>query len=121
MRLEDKYNQSNLIELEDLFKGPVTTDVSFWGSRIVTVQGYEGSLNIHDLGIDLIGIAKSGDRNLSHQEKSAGVGLTFRLQIFYRETDGKGNFLARIFMYIREFSFFNPYTVRFFIEEGNLY
>lgn len=120
MRLEDKYNQSNLTEVHDLFNG-AATEVSFWGTRLVTVNGYEGSLRLHDLGVDLIGTAKSGDRQLSHEERASGISLTYRLQIFYKETDGKGNFLARIFMYIREFTFFNPYTVRFFIEDGKLY
>lgn len=120
MQLEEKYNQCNLTGLFDLFTR-ATTDVTFWGTRIVTVAGYEGSLSLHDIAIDLIGIAKSGDSPLNHEDRCSGTSLTYRLQIFYKETDGKGNFLARIFLYIREFTFFNPYTVRYFIEEGNLY
>lgn len=94
---------------------------TFWGSRVVEVKGYTGSVYLDDLARKIL---EAGGRrceadDLLPAERIAGIGIVRKLKDFYRTSDIRiknSNFFTRLLNWIREFSFF-PYTTRFYIEE----
>jgi len=96
--------------------------VSFWGKRIITVDGYKGSFPLHALARKVLhaGYERCESDDLTIQERIAGIQVMHRLRNFYQVTDHQirqANWLTRLLNVIREFSFF-PYTPRFHTEDG---
>lgn len=98
--------------------------VSFWGKRLIKVDGYEGSFPLHALARKILyaSYKRCESDDLTLQERVAGIQVMHRLRNFYQVTDHQirqANWLTRLLNLIREFSFF-PYTSRFHTEDGSM-
>ena len=95
--------------------------ISFWGSRVITVG--RGQIELDTLSSKILDAAKIRSKNadyLTPQERIAGIELTKKLNHFYTLTDQElknSNWFVRILNWIREFNFFMPYTDRWHVEE----
>lgn len=94
---------------------------TFWGSRVVEVNGFTGSVYLDDIANKILraGNHRSDADDLTPAERIAGVEVVRKLENFYRVTDiqiQNSNFFTKFLNWIREFSFI-PYTTRFYIEE----
>ena len=111
---------SQLATVKDLIDvaQPKTT---FWGSRVVEVNGFTGSVYLDDIARKILrtsGLRSDAD-DLLPAERIAGVEIVKKLEGCYRITDTQiqnSNFFTRFLNWIREFSLF-PYTTRFHIKE----
>lgn len=97
---------------------------SFWGSRVVEVEGYSGSVYLDSLAerVQRTVYARDSMDYLRPGERIAGIEIVRKLQQFYIETDNQiesSNCLTRLFNWIREFSFVPYYSSRFYIQ-GNV-
>lgn len=98
-----------------------STKTTFWGSRVVKVNGFTGSVYLDDIANKIVraGNQRSDADDLTPEERIAGVEVVRKLENFYRVTDiqiQNSNFFTKFLNWIREFSFM-PYPTRFFIEE----
>lgn len=94
---------------------------TFWGSRVVEVNGFSGSVYLDDVARKILtaGYQRSDADDLLPAERIAGVEIVRKLKDFYRVSDTQiqnSNFFTKFLNFIREFSFI-PYTTRFYIEE----
>jgi hypothetical protein len=94
---------------------------TFWGSRVVEVKDFTGSVYLEDIAREIlvIGRQRSDADDLLPEERIAGIEIARKLEGFYRISDTQiqnSNFFTKFFNWIREFSFI-PYTTRFHIEE----
>ena len=94
---------------------------TFWGNRVVKVEGFTGSVYLEDLVRKTLGAARQrvNEDNLTPSERVAGIEIVKKLSKFYRVTDQEiknSNFFTRLLNWIKEFSFI-PYTPRFHLEE----
>jgi len=94
---------------------------TFWGSRVVEVNGFTGSIYLDDLARKILrtGNQRSDADDLLPAERIAGVETVRKLEGFYRISDAQiknSNFFTKFLNWIREFSF-TPYTTRFYFEE----
>lgn len=113
MKLCDFINQEHLSRRlpqlnEILAEGK--SSVTFWGTRIVTVSGYEGSIPLDDLVRRVS--AASRDRceadDWTTVERVAGIEITDKIDHFYSATDtllSQSNVLTQLFNRINEFTF----------------
>lgn len=95
-------------------------DVSFWGARVITVSGYEGSLSLDKIARKVLqaGGKRSDSDDLTTEERIAGIEITEKLRNYYKITDNKitkANWFTRLINLIREFTLFS-YTPRFHTE-----
>lgn len=91
---------------------------TFWGSRVVEVNGYTGSVYVDDIAkkILLASRERCDADDLTLAERISGVEIVNKLQQFYHDTDTEiqnASPITKFFNWIREFSI-NPceYTVR---------
>jgi hypothetical protein len=94
---------------------------TFWGSRVIKVAGYTGSIYLDDLAKKIIdaGRQRCEADDLQPAERVAGIDIVKKLRNFYEVTDTQirnSNFFTRFLNWLREFSF-DPYTIRFYIEK----
>lgn len=94
---------------------------TFWGSRVVEVNGFTGSVYLEDIADKVLKASEErvDADDLTLKERIMGIGVVRKLVGFYQVTDAEiqdSNFLTRFLNWIREFSFV-PYTTRFYIEE----
>lgn len=99
----------------------VQAKVTFWGSRVVKVKGYTGTVSIDFLAkkIYQAGRKRCNADNMTIEERLAGLETTKKIKNFYKITDDEkknSNFFTRFLVWIREFTF-NPYTTRFYLED----
>jgi hypothetical protein len=96
--------------------------VSFWGKRVITVAGYEGSVALDELARKVLraGGQRCDADDLTTGERVAGIETMGKLRSFYQVTDTKisnANWFTKLLNKVREFTFF-PYTPRFHTEDG---
>lgn len=94
---------------------------TFWGSRLITIQGYTDSVSLEMVAKKVLDAAYERKRadNLTREERLIGIELVRKVKNFYVMTDQAlqaSSFFTRMLCWLREFSFF-PYTTRFNIEE----
>lgn len=94
---------------------------TFWGSRVVEVNGFTGSVSLEDIARKILrtGRQRSDADDLLLAERIAGVETVRKLEGFYRISDTQiqnSNFFTKFLNWMRECSFM-PYTTRFHIEE----
>ncbi len=112
---------TQLEEVNKLLDG-AQTDIIFWGTRVVKVNGYSGSVSLENLARKTLNVGqlRCEADDLTPSERIAGVEIVRKLQKFYKLTDTQKqnvNFITRFFIWIREFAF-TPYTTRFYIDGG---
>ncbi|QZA58567.1 hypothetical protein [Candidatus Rhabdochlamydia porcellionis] len=87
----DSLNFSNELANINQMLSSAQSHVTFWGERVVTVVGYEGSTSLDKLLKKVL--CSSGQRSyfddLSTQERIAGIEITNKLKSFYEITDVK--------------------------------
>jgi len=86
---------------------------TFWGSRVVMVNGFTGSVYLEDIARKILttGRQRSDADDLLPAEQIAGVETVRKLEDFYRIGDTQiqnSNFFTKFLNWIREFSFI-PY------------
>lgn len=111
---------SQLIVVKNLVDA-AQVKTTFWGSRVVEVNGFTGSAYLEDIARKILraGSQRSGADDLLPAERIAGVEIVRKLEGFYRISDTQiqnSNFFTKFLNWIREFSLI-PYTTRFYIEE----
>ena len=125
MKVNDYINTLNfsneLIGVNQILSN-AQSNITFWGKRIVTVAGYEGSISLDELARKVLraGGQRSDSDDLTTQERVAGIEIMNKLRNFYQVSDTKiaqKNCFTRLLQKIREFTFF-PYTPRFHTEDG---
>ncbi len=94
---------------------------TFWGSRVVEVNGFSGSVYLDDVAKKILsaGSQRSYADDLLPAERIDGIEIARKLQGFYRVSDTQiqnSHFFTKFLNWIREFSFI-PYTPRFFFEK----
>jgi|GEM_PF-2710987 len=92
--------------------------LSCWGGRLVTVDGYEGSISVDELARKILCAAsfRCTADDLTIQERVTGMEITNKLRHFYAVTDeaiANANWFTRLINKIREFI---PSTTRFDID-----
>lgn len=101
--------------------------VSFWGSRLVKINGQERTVD--EVASALYKMIQQTPKVpqhpnnllLPHEERNAGLSLTRQVQDLYTRTDEMvktANVFTRLVNYIREFTFVNIFTIRFGVEEN---
>ena len=98
--------------------------VTFWGSRVVEVNGFTGSAYLADILKKILATSyqRRDADDLTAAERISGVEIVKKLQRFYTDTDDQlknSNLLTKILNWIREFSFI-PYSDRFFLADGTI-
>lgn len=125
MKLDNYFNNLNfsneLVGLNQILSN-AQSNVTFWGKRVVTVAGYEGSISLDELARKVLGAGeqRSDSDDLTTQERVAGIEIMNKLRNFYKVSDTKiaqRNCFTRLLNAIREFTLF-PYTPRFHTEDG---
>lgn len=89
--------------------------VTFWGSRVVTVDGFSGSVYLNDIARKLLRARGSFNEQTAPEIEAAHDVILGKLLTFYQLTDtdiSNSNWFTRLLVWIREFSFCNPYTPR---------
>lgn len=126
MKLQDKINDMNLTAADLLIiLDKSSVSVSWIGSRIVSVQGYEGSVFLDDIAIKLLGMSKQGD--LQTKQKESAGNCEKKLNTFYDVADSQwkqSNSLTYSIGYVSRVIFegynnpfsLNPYSPKFQIE-----
>lgn len=99
--------------------------VSFWGTRVITVKGYEGSIALDALArkVFVAGKKRSVEGGLTEQERAAEPKIMNKLNRLYRDTDtqiSKSHWFTRLLSWARECGPY-PYTRRFYVENGILF
>ncbi|WP_068466674.1 hypothetical protein [Candidatus Protochlamydia phocaeensis] len=125
MRIGDYINSCNFASELPAINNLLTSaqgSVSFWGKRVITVAGYEGSFSLDELARKVLqaGGQRSDSDDLTTQERVAGIEIRNKLENLYKVTDTKisqRNWFTRLCNWVREFTFF-PYTPRFYTEDG---
>ena len=114
-------NFSNQLTTVNNLLDTAQVKTTFWGSRVVEVNGFTGSVYLEDIARKILrtGSERSEADNLLPAERIAGLEIVRKLVGFYRISDKQiqnSNFLTKFINWVREFSF-SPYTTRFHIEE----
>lgn len=112
---------TQLEQVERLLEG-VSTKITFWGSRVITLADKSGSVSLNTIArlVEKAAKDRSDQDNLTWKEMKTGSRIVTRVQELYKESDAQrkqANFFTRICNAIREFSL-TPYTDRFYIEKG---
>src|SRR5260221_14105756 len=84
---EQLLNQPELVEQEH--EPQVQARVTFWGSRIVKVKGYTGSVSIDFIAakINQTGRIRCNADDMTLEERLAGIEITRKIKNFYKFTD----------------------------------
>lgn len=111
---------SHLADVKNLLD-TAQVKTTFWGSRVVEVNGFTGSVYLEDMARKILNTSRqrSDADDLSPAERISGLDITRQLENFYIISDEqiqKSNFFTRFLNWIREFSFI-PYTTRFYFEK----
>ncbi len=120
----DSYTISNnLLTVNNLLKKAEAT-VSFFGERVITVNGYEGSFSLDELAsrVALASEKCLESNDLTTEERVAGIDILYKIRNFYQVTDTKiseTNCFTKLLNWIREFTFY-PYTPRHYTKEHGL-
>lgn len=116
-RLDSLNYSTQLNVIENLLDSAHST-TTFWGSRVVKVNGHKGSVYVDDIAKKILYASRQrcDADDLITEERISGINIVRKLQKFYQDTDAeiqKSNPLTKFFNWIREFSI-NPinYTVR---------
>jgi hypothetical protein len=124
LSLETKLNSLNfatqLNEVRDLLH-TAQAKMTFWGCRVVTVNGFSGSVAVADIASKVLRASykRCDDDDLTLPERIAGIEIVKKINGFYFDTDTHiqhANSFTKCFSGIREFSL-TPYTTRFFMGE----
>lgn len=113
---------SNLSEIKEMLdKSKVK--VTFWGSRVVEVQGFTGSIYLDDLAIKITeaGHKRSETDDLSLKERIAGITIVNKVKRFYTDSDSQmeeANFFTRCINAVRTYFSYN--TTRISIDEDEV-
>lgn len=104
-------------QLLDLAKVKTT----FWGKRVIIVEGFEGSLSINEIARDVLASPNEGqvENEMGKIDARHKQPAMRKLKKLYKDSDTNiqsKNRFTRIISRLREFSF-NPYQERFFIDE----
>lgn len=102
-------------------------DLTFFGSRIITVDGYEGSQNFSIFTKRLNNLAgwHTGEKNLSLADRLDGVKAARKIEQYYKDTDQMrktADLITRVFEFLQEILNLNGdsniwlYTERFPID-----
>ncbi len=97
---------NELSELEEtLSKAKVST--TFWGYRIVTIEGSDHPLSLDDFAEKILKIGHSyyDNKCLDSKTSQLGLKLVSKIEGFYKSTDGQlknRNFITRFFNWLRE-------------------
>lgn len=78
-----------------------TPGISFWGKRYVTVEGYEGKLNIHEFGVRA---SELNRLTLSDEDTRKKQKLSNRIGVIYDTVDNmkkQRNIFTRAFYHLR--------------------
>ncbi len=112
----------NLAEVEKLFcKDDAKAKVTFWGGRVVKVDGFKGFVSLDFLARKLIKAANARceSDDLTVEERLMGLNITRKVNLFYINIDEQkdlSNFFTKFLVWIRSFSF-SPYTPRLYIND----
>lgn len=111
---------TQLKDVENLINASCTK-TTFWGSRIIKINGFTGSVYLDDIARKILkaGRERSDADDLTITERMSGMEIVKKLQKFYCDTDIKiqnSNLFTKFLNWIREFSCI-PYTTRFYLEE----
>jgi len=95
---------------------------TFWGARVVTVNGYTGSVYLEDLAYKIVIASdkRSEANDLQPAERNAGIEIVKKLDRFYEISDQQircSNCFTRLLNWLREFTCGYPYTTRFYLEQ----
>ncbi|MCB1111180.1 MAG: hypothetical protein H7A37_00590 [Chlamydiales bacterium] len=120
LSLDARLSSLNLPNQMEEFKKLLDTaqvKTTFWGSRVVEVNGFSGSVYLDDVARKIIN-QRSDANDLLPTKQMARFAITEKLRGFYNDSDTKiqnSNFFTKFLNWIREFSLL-PYTPRFYIE-----
>ncbi|MBA3284780.1 MAG: hypothetical protein H0U27_06945 [Nitrosopumilus sp.] len=114
MKIQDKVGDLNFANMDEfnkiLEKPNVKIDVTFWGTRTVTIEGFEGSIPLEEISQKIILATKADSKSnqLTNKVRLSGLNLTEKVCSFYSESDeiarGRNfNFLTKCLMYVREY------------------
>ena len=130
IKLSDAINSPQL-NLQDLGKilDKSQASVSFWGTRIVTVEGYEGSVRLLDISRRMMNFVNDTKTDFSEEERASAIKSIGYIRTHYNETDQmqKSNPITAIFAFFQSIFGTNgenllPYNERWFIEDhGAIY
>lgn len=112
---------TNLEKVNTLLCQKATGNITWWGKRVVRIEGYTGYVALDTLAekIQRSAIDYTKKNNLSPIELLAGKEITDHVSRLYRKTDTTlktKNIFTRIFNAILEFSFFQK--PRSFLERA---
>ena len=112
---------TQLEEVRNLLNREPRTKITFWGTRVIQIDGFSGSVSLADLCSKILKISRQRSEadDLTSVERIAGVEIVNKLITFYERTDSQRktcNVFTRFLIWIREYSLF-PYTPRFYLEE----
>jgi hypothetical protein len=118
--LKSHVNSSDLHRLNrSLEPLHVKAQVSLWGTRMIEVSGYQGSISLHDLACKVFSLTRedsTSERSTSFLKEANAKGeILTKLNKFYQDSDSemqKANLLTRFFNSVREF-FISPANARF--------
>ncbi len=94
------------------------TKITFWGLRVVSVQGNEGYVPLDYIAEKILKASPANPDALTPEERIAGIEFIKKIKTFYRITDAeikKSNLFSRLLNLVREFTFSN-YATRFYIK-----
>lgn len=95
---------------------------TFWGSRVVEVNGFTGSVYLDSIveKIQKAGKQRFDAHDLSLAERIDGIEITKKLEHFYRITDTQirnSNLFTKLLNWVQEFLFSFYRNTRFFFDE----
>lgn len=104
----------------DLYRA--TGTVTWYGRRVIQIDGVEGVADINNVAINAFRVAESDTR--SREDRLHGLAISRRLAHLYYDSATalrNANWFARFVNFFLEFNFFNPYTPEFFVCDGDLW
>lgn len=102
-----------------------SASITFWGSRVVKVKGFTGSIYLDDLAKKIKEAAETRRKNddLSTAERVQGVEISDRIYQLYDEakaaiqlikaTNSITSIITRFFMWIRRCNIDSPFSIRY--------
>jgi hypothetical protein len=101
----ENLNVTQLSQILDNSQSKIKLNVDFWGSRILTIDGF--SLKLDDLAQRIFRVGdKVFSENLSSQERWNGAFCVKKLRTYYKETDSMINKLNCVSSFILKFKLF---------------
>jgi hypothetical protein len=100
-------NYSTQLNVIESLLDSAHSTTTFWGSRVVEVNGYTGSVYVDDIAKKILYASRQrcDAANLTPKERISGIAIVRKLRKFYQDTDAKiqkSNSLTKFFNLIRE-------------------